>query len=80
MLSIPRLGKVSDLLSRGYVMAAGSLPAMVFDHTDTPGCAACHKSKEWADGVCGRKSLRPYKADAAAQLSLGERTLSLTPQ
>jgi hypothetical protein len=33
MVFTPRLGKVSDLLSRGYVMAAGCLPAMVSDHT-----------------------------------------------
>jgi hypothetical protein len=34
MGTIPRLGKVSDLLSRGYVMAAGCLPAMASDHTN----------------------------------------------
>jgi hypothetical protein len=34
MTSIPQLGKVSDLLSRGYVMAAGCLPAMASDHTN----------------------------------------------
>jgi hypothetical protein len=32
MTSIPQFGKVSDLLSWGYVMAAGRLPAMVYDH------------------------------------------------